>query len=164
MKLYTINQLISDTLSQAIDPETGEILHDDLVERLEQLEIEKETLILDLACEYKDLIADRDKHKAEAKRQSELAKSCESKADTIERVLVKFANGNKFKDSRASISWRASASVNVEDPQALRITHPDLVRIETEYKADKTAIKNLLKAGQDLPGCELIEKDNIQIK
>lgn len=68
--------------------------------------------------------------------------------------------GQKIKDVQYAITWRKSKAVEITDDKAV----PDIYRIPQPDKIDKAGINRALKSGVEIPGAELVEKENIQIK
>ena len=90
MNLYQINAEIEN----CIDTETGEILD---VEALNNLALERDTKIENLACWYKNLMADAEALKAEKNAFAEREKAAKNKAESIKRYLSSVLQGETFK-------------------------------------------------------------------
>lgn len=157
MTLYEINEAIRN-FELNIDEETGELLNAD---ELDALELEKEVKIENIALWIKDLNAEADAIKAEEKNLKQRREATENKAEQLKKYLVYALNGDKFKTSKVSISYRKSESVEVYDEDAIP---RDYLTEKVTYSVDKTMLKSLLKAGQELDGVRLVEKNNIQVK
>lgn len=151
MKLYEIEQAIEG----CVDLETGEIID---AEKLEELNIECDRKIENIALWIKNLTAEADAIKTEkmslAKRQS----VCENKADSLKAFLSGYLAGERFKTAKVAISYRKSEAVEITGDV------PDAFLIPQEPKIDKAEIKTALKAGKLVEGAKLIERQNIQIK
>ena len=168
MNLYEIDLAIQQALEAAlettIDPETGEILEQGNFEELEQLTAERDEKIENIAAYIKNLAAEADAIKAEEKALAERRKAKESKAERLKEYLANsmlIAGQTKFESAKCALSFRRSTSVNILDIDAI----PEEYRkIKTEISADKTAIGKLLKAGEQIAGAELVEKQSLQIK
>ena len=118
MTLYEIDEEILNL----VDQETGEIID---IERLEQLEMEREKKISNVGCWIKDLKAEAEALKAEKNNLAKRQTVCENKVEQLKDYLSRALNGMKYKDSRCSISYRKSESVEVDDSvidSALRIS------------------------------------------
>ena len=113
-----------------------------------------------IALWIKDLLSDAAAIKAEKDKLNERQKVCENKAKNLKEYLSGFLAGQKFKTPRVAISYRKSESVNVSDIWKI----PDDYLKYKDPEPDKTKIKSALKAGVSIPGVELIENRNIQIK
>lgn len=155
MNLFDIN---FERYYGCVDEETGEI---DTV-KLAALDEERNTKISNIACWIKDLGAEAEAIKAEKMALAKRQESAERKQEQLKRYLQAALEGEKFKDSRCSISYRKSESVEIDDSLDLSTLPDDLVKVE--YKPSKTAIKEAIKAGLDIEGCHLVAKENILIK
>lgn len=151
--LYEINEEILN----CVDTETGEIIDP---EKLSQLQMDFDDKVEGIALWIKDLLSDAAAIKAEKDKLNERQKVCENKAKNLKEYLSGFLAGQKFKTPRVAISYRKSESVNVSDIWKI----PDDYLKYKDPEPDKTKIKSALKAGVSIPGVELIENRNIQIK
>ena len=151
--LYEINEEILN----CVDTETGEIIDP---EKLSQLQMDFDDKVEGIALWIKDLLSDAAAIKAEKDKLNERQKVCENKAKNLKEYLSGFLAGQKFKTPRVAISYRKSESVNVSDICKI----PDDYLKYKDPEPDKTKIKSALKAGVSIPGVELIENRNIQIK
>lgn len=160
MNLYEINAELEAAFNAAIDPETGEILDESMAEQFEQLQVDRETKINNTACLIKNLRAEAAALKAERDAFAARQKAAEKKAEALTKYLSGFLNGEKFKSTEVSISWRKSESLEVTD----------LLQIPDEYltykmpEANKTAIKAAIKAGTEVPGVQIVQNMNMSIK
>lgn len=161
MTLYEINQAILDT----IDPETGEIID---VEKLSELQMEREQKLEGVALWVKNLNAEAEAYKAEKEAFAEREKAAKNKAESLKKWLAYALNGEKMSTPKVAINFRKSESVEIEDEErvitfAQKNGRDDLL----SYKAptvNKSAIKAVIKTGKQIPGAVLVEKQNIQIK
>lgn len=161
MTLYEINQAILDT----IDPETGEIID---VDKLSELQMEREQKLEGVALWIKNLNAEAEAYKAEKEAFAEREKAAKNKAESLKKWLAYALNGEKMSTQKVAISFRKSESVEIEDEErvityAQKNGRDDLL----SYKAplvNKSAIKAVIKTGKKIPGAVLVEKQNIQIK
>lgn len=151
--LYEINEEILN----CVDTETGEIIDP---EKLSQLQMDFDDKVEGIALWIKDLLSDAAAIKAEKDKLNERQKVCENKAKNLKEYLSGFLAGQKFKTPRVAIAYRKSESVNVSDIWKI----PDDYLKYKDPEPDKTKIKSALKAGVSIPGVELIENRNIQIK
>ena len=152
--LYEINQAILD----CIDMETGELIDP---ERLEQLTMEKDQKIENVACWIKNLTAEAAAYKAEKAAFAEREVQALKKADTLKKWLSDALTGQKFSTAKCAVSFRKSEAVMVDD---VNLIPAEMLLIKTTYEPDKTAIKNAIKSGREINGCMLVENTNIQIK
>jgi len=59
------------------------------------------------------------------------------------------------------VSYRKSESVNIIDSEKV---DSRFVTIKTTESISKSAVKNAIKAGEIVEGCELVTKSNMSIK
>ena len=155
MKLYEIDKAIED----CIDMETGEIVDFD---RLTALTMERDRKIEGVALWIKNLTAEAKALKEEKAAFADRQKAAEAKIKSLKRWLTDATGGEKFRTDRVAISFRKSEAVSIAldfDPTNIP---DDLKRVSIEI--DKTAVKDALKAGMEIPGVSLETKQNIQIK
>lgn len=162
MTLYEINEAIMEAYEKAIDPETGEVIDDDLFQSLEQLQMEREAKCENVACWIKDLQGDAEKIKAEANNLAARAKAAENKAERLKAYLEWALKGEKLKTPRCAISYRTSKAVEI-DPEALAFMPERFLRFK-DPEPDKKAIGDAIKAGEEIAGCRLVEKTSMIIK
>lgn len=162
MTLYEINQEIQAALEAAVDPESGEIIDEALLAQYEQLQIDRETKIENVGCFIKNLEADAKAIKEEAKNLTARAKTAENKANHLRDYLQFCLGGEKFQSPRLSVSFRRSKKVEIDENRLFDI--PEEFLRYKDPEPDKKAISEALKAGEDVPGCELVESTSMIIK
>lgn len=154
MTIYEIDEAILD----CVDQETGDIVD---IERLEKLEMERDKKVSNVACWIKDLKAEAEAIKNEVDKLSARRKADENKIESLKRYLEYALNGTKFKDERCSISYRRSETVEVSKDAESKL--PDeFIKIERTVK--KSELKDAMKLGFEFEGCQLVEKNNIQVR
>ena len=158
MTIYEIDQAILE----CIDLETGEIID---IDKLNELELEREKKLENVACWIKDLKAEVDALKAEKQALAERQKVAENKAESLKKWLAYALQGEKFKTTKCAISFRKTEAVEVTDEglNNLMKEHDELLT----YKApepNKTAIKQALKDGLNVEGVQLIQNIRTIIK
>jgi hypothetical protein len=67
----------------------------------------------------------------------------------------------KIETPLIKLSFRKSESVEVDDINSLPAMYKTIKLTETP---DKKLIKDSLKLGKEIPGCKLVENNNLQIK
>ena len=154
MTLYEIDEVILSL----VDQETGEVVD---IEKLEQLEMERDRKVSNVACWIKDLKAESDALKAEKMNLAKRQAACEHKMEQLKEYLTKALNGVKYKDARCSISYRKSESLEVDDFAIFRLPE-EYIKVERSVK--KTELKDAIKMGYEFEGCRLVEKNSIQIR
>lgn len=160
MRLFEIDERLASCVKingdQAVDTETGEVID---IEAVEALEMEREQKIENIGLWIKELTAQAEAIKAEKNKLAEREKSAKNKAEHLKEFLTAYLDGKKFETARVAIKFRSVESVSVPDVAALpekywRIKPPE---------ADKTAIKNAIKAGEVVAGAELVKKQSISV-
>ena len=155
MTIYDIEAEIMD----CIDQETGEIID---IDRLNALEMERDKKISNVACWIKDLKAEAEAIKAEKQTLDKRQKAAENKAESLKEWLQSILQGEKFKDSRCSISYRRSERVDFADNFVMDSLPDYMKKVTVEPK--KTEIKDYLKTGATIEGVELVESTSMQIR
>lgn len=148
---------IEEAIMDCVDMETGEIID---IDRLDKLQMDRDTKIENIALYIKNLLSDAAGIKAEKDNLAQRQKVAENKANSLKKYLSGYLAGQKFSTSRVAISFRKSESVNIEDITAI----PEEYLKYKDPEPDKTAIKSMLKSGKKVPGAELVQNQNIQIK
>ena len=157
MNLYEINVEIERLVNSCIDPETGEFT---MSPELEQLQKDRGNKLENIALLYKNTLADAAAYKEEKDAFAAREKSAKSKAENLKRYLDTALCGEEFKTTRCDIRYRRSEAVEIDDGTKL----PDAYLVIKDPQPNKTEIKRAIKAGIDIAGCRLVERQNIQIK
>lgn len=157
VNIYQIRQEI-EGFEFECDPETGEITN---ALSWDALNMAFEEKVENIACYIKNLSSDIQAFKAEEEQLAKRRKNNEKKVEYLKRLLADNMGGQKFSTTRCEVSFRKSETVEVED---VALIPADLLRVKTTVEPNKTAIKALLKDGQGVIGCRLIENQNVQIK
>lgn len=106
--------------------------------------------------------------KAHSRRLAELARADEMKAERLQDQLVSLLlrvdpEATRFELPHHQLTSRRSTAVEL-DPEILPIDLPEQYqRRITRIDPDKDAIKQALKAGQDVPGAQLVERRSWRI-
>ena len=158
MKLYEIDNAILD----CIDLETGEVID---TERLDALQIERDTKTENVACWIKDLMAEANAIKVEKQKLAKRQKVAENKAESLKKWLAYALGGQEFSTAKCAVSFRNTESVEVteEGLEALMKEHDELLT----YKApepNKKAIKDAIKDGLSVVGVQLVQNVSTIIK
>lgn len=160
MKLYEINAALEELLNQQ-DPETGELTCD--LEQLEALMMERDERLEGLALYIKNSDAEVKAIRDEEKALAERRRSLENKAERAKGFLMEQLAGEKFTTPRVIVSYRKSEQVVVSMAFFTEESNERFLRFK-DPEADKTAIKNALKAGETVPGAELVSNTNMILK
>lgn len=157
MTLFEINKAILE-FDYEIDEETGEILN---AEALDALQLARDEKIEGVGLWIKNLTAEAEAVKKEKDAMADRQRRLEKKAESLKNYLVYALQGERFSTPRIAISWRKSESVLIPDEALLDDRFVNITMIK---KPDKKLIKDTLKAGREVPGAELVTKQNLQIK
>ena len=155
MNLYELESAIAN-FELIVDEETGEIMNADA---LDEITLERDTKIENIALWIKNLTADIDAYKKEKDSFAYKERVAKNKVESLKNYLTNAMHGDKFKSDRVNISWRKSESVELAHG-----FNDERFLIPQEPKVDKAEIKKALKSGEEIPGAMLIERQNIQIK
>lgn len=153
MKLFEIDEAIMN----CVDMETGEIIDS---EQLDALKMEREQKIENIACWIKNLTSDAEALKAQKQAFADRQKVAENKAASLKKYLSNYLDGQKFSTDKVAISFRKTSAVNVIDMTQI----PENYLKYAEPTADKMAIKAAIKAGEVVPGAEIVEDKSMSIK
>jgi hypothetical protein len=101
----------------------------------------------------------------QAKRLTDLSRSDASRADALEESLVLVLtrlqpSATRFSFPNHELSSRKSQAVVIDDEQAL---DPAWLSFTTTSKPDKAALKEALKAGQQITGAQLLSRRSWRI-
>lgn len=152
--LYQIDQGILECL----DAETGEVVD---AEKLNELVMEKNQKIENVALWIKNLQADALAYKAEKDNFAARQKAAENKVDSLKAWLEKALQGEKFSSTRCIVSWKPSEAVKFTDESII----PEEYLVKTiTCRPDKAAIKGAIKSGLEVKGAELVRNLNPQIQ
>ena len=152
--LYEINQAIL----ACVDMDTGEIIDPEALDALVMQRTEK---IEAVALWIKNLESDALAFKAEKDAFAYREKVATNKAERLKAWLAQALEGEKFSTSKCAVSFRKSTKLEVVDENSI----PRAYMVESvSYKPDKQLIKEILKDGQEVSGCRLVENLNTQIK
>jgi hypothetical protein len=154
MKLFEINDAIADL----INFETGEILD---VEAFDNLKLERQDKLTNIALLYKNMTSDAKQLKDLEKEYSDRRKRCEKTAEWCKETLARELAGEKFEDEnkRFKISWRKSEKVEITNEDVIPAEY-----VKQTISFDKLAMKDAMKNGNVIEGVQLVETQSIQIK
>ena len=154
---------IDNEIMNCIDVETGEVID---TEKLNDLQMERDAKIENVALWIKELKAEAEAIKNEKQALADRQRVAENKAESLKNWLAYALNGEKFKTAKCSISYRNSESVEVteEGLEALMRDHEDLLTYKTP-EPNKKAIKDAIKNdGLTVAGVQLVQKTSTIIK
>lgn len=164
MNLFEINEeirLAMAELFESVDEDTGEVLAEDIAEKLETLVITRDAKLENVALYLKEKQAEAEALKAEAKKLTDRARVASNAAERLKSYLdysMSTAGLEKFESARAKFSYRKSTAVVVDDINALPEEYT-----KVDITADKVELKKALKNG-DIIGAHLEERKSLVIK
>lgn len=162
-KLYEINEDIENILN-CIDEDTGEFT---AFEELCALQMERDAKLEGVALYIKDARAEATAIKAEIDALRKRMDRLNRNADGAEEWLAVNLNGQKFSTPKCEVVFRKSEAAELYDgflEWAQAHTEYDTLNVKTTVTPDKTKIKKLLKAGEQLEYCQLVARQNIQVR
>jgi hypothetical protein len=139
--------------------------HGDMTDEVEALLLDRDQKMAWLNNATKKLLNERSLVaglKAERDRVVELIKDREATIERLEATIGRLVGeGQKADLGFAKVSWRKSEAVMIADGAVEKLDDRFIV---TSFAVDKKAVKEALKAGEELVGCELVERNNMSIK
>lgn len=162
MKLYEVNQAIEGIFSLLVNPETGEVIPDEaLLAQLESLQMERSRILEYLAKLVLNTRAQVAGLKEEEKRLKERRSLLERKDDRLMAILDRECNGEKTDCGVATVSYRKTSRVEVDDDSAaiswlMQNGHPQCYKVPAP-EISKAEVKKLLSAGTEVPGVALVQ-------
>lgn len=162
MNLYQLTNKFEKAMQAiTVDPETGEVSGFEAVDSLDAAFEDKAeayaVTIKNLAAEASALKNERDNLKA---REDSVKKCMERMKQHLADSMLAVGK-DKISTAKAALSFRKSVQVNITSDV---MVPDDLCEVVIDRKPDKTAIGKLLKAGETVPGAELVENMNLQVK
>lgn len=161
MNLYWVDNAIYKLYDEFVDPETGEITDPDaFAERYAELEISREEIIENTLLLYKNCVSDAEAIAAEIKTLKARQAALEKRADRLKADASDALNGEKFQTAKVAVSWRKSTAAEVDES----LCPVEYITTKVTTAPDKKAITAALKAGQEIPGCKLVERVNMSVR
>lgn len=165
MTLYEINQEIAAIIDdlEYIDEETGEVyISEEALARLQQLNIDRDVKLENIGAFIKNLDAEVKAMKDEIKNLRERIGRKERKAEQLAQMVnvdLQAHGETKKEFPKVAYSFRKSTAVEITDEEKLPKEY-----MKVTYEPSKTEIKKAIQKGLEVPGAELVEKQNLQIK
>lgn len=152
--LYDINQQIL----ACIDMETGEILD---LEKLTELQMEREAKLENVACWIKNLNSNVNEYKIEIENLKQRQEADKNRAEKLKEWLKQALEGQKMITPKVQVTFRKSESVQIDNEELIP---EEYIKQKIETSPDKIAIKEAIKNGKKIAGCELVTNTNISVK
>ena len=169
--LYAIRDDIESILEHGfiVDTETGEIDEADIADKLAALEIAEADKLENTALYIKNLAADISAIKTEEKALAERRRAKEKRQTWLEQYLTGFmqaTNREAFGTARCALSFRKSTSLSITDEGAVKeyAKLDDSILRYKDPEINKAVVTQQIKAGTNIPGAALVERQNLQIK
>lgn len=156
MTLYELDKAIAEFELEV--NEDGEVLN---IDELDELQLAREQKIEGISLWIKNLEAEKEAVKHEKDNFADREKRLGKKIDSLKGYLTYALQGEKFSTPKVAVSFRKSESVLVKDEYLIP---DDYCEFTVTRRPNKTNLKKALKDGKEIMGCELVEKQNIQIK
>lgn len=154
MKLYEIDE----ALEECFDQETGEIID---MDRFEALNAARHDKIEGVGCIIKNRAVLIESMKQEKARLTDRIAELENRNEATKNFLDYILAGQKFETAKVKCAYRKSTIVEITDEAQLP---EEFLKVVTTAKPDKTALKDALKNGEEVPGCQLVEHNNLSVK
>lgn len=177
--LFQIEQSMYNLLNYGIDDETGEVIQseEEFDKLYDSIQVDINTKLDNTNCLCKILdgeleVIDKEieRLQKQKKARENTKKFLKNRVDFFIRKQYIDENGNldgeglnKFKLElpHSKISYRKSENVNVLNTNDVP---EEYLKIKTETTIDKQKIKDVLKSGKEVSGCELVTNYNMQVK
>lgn len=161
MTLYEIDQ----AMQSLIDPDTGELLD---YEAFANLQMDRDAKLENMALWYKDMMADAKAIKEEADALNERRKALENRAERLKSYLSLALNGEKFQTARCSVTFRRTASVQIDNQERvvrwLEENGFDSCIKYHDPEVNKTELGKLLKVGTPVPFAYIKTGQSVGVK
>lgn len=158
MSIYEID----DSILSLVDMETGEIEDE---KRYDELQMERTQKVENIACFFKNLVAEAKAMREEEANLAQRRKAVENKAERIKNLLAYALNGDKFESPKVRCSYRKAKSVQVDgDFVSWAEEHADDLLTYKEPTPNRTAIKAALADGREIEHAEIVTHESLQVK
>lgn len=162
MTLYELTKQIQELSEREwADPDTGEILDEDVANALNALTLERDEKIENVALWYKDTLAEAEAIKAEENKLASRRRGKERLAESLKRYLDYALAGQKFSSPRVAISFRnvVNGKTVIDDPTLIPM---EFQKVVTE--PIKSEISKAIKVGMDVPGAHLEDSHSVIVR
>lgn len=160
MKLYEIDSALQ-AIYDKIEQNEG-ILPDELETELNGLQMEREHKIDNIIKLLKNIDSDITALDVEITVLEKKLKAAENRKQSVRNFLAyAIGEGNKYKNTIASVYWKESESLLVPEVESLPLK---FIREKVTKEADKKAIKEALESGEIIQGCSIMHKSTIVVR
>lgn len=158
--LFEINRSIEELTDRLVDPVTGEI-DEEVLEQLDHLAMDQDKKLESYGMVILNLESEINALMEQSKAFKERAEVKKNRVKRMKEMVSWTLNGEKKEYTNVAFTFRPSSSVNVVNEE---LVPDELCMFKTERKPNKTEIKALLNAGDEVPGCVLEKKMNLNVK
>lgn len=162
MTLYELTEQIRILSEQEwVDPDTGEILDEDVANALNALTISRDEKIENIGLWIKDTLAEAEAIKEEKRKLEIRQRQKERLAESLKRYLDFVLAGQKFSSPRVAISFRnvVNGKTVIDDPTLIPMAFQKVVT-----EPIKSEISKAIKAGMDVPGAHLEDSHSVIVR
>lgn len=162
MTLYELVEQIRILSEQEwADPDTGEILDEEIANALNALTLERDIKVENIGLWIKDLLAEAEAIKEEKRKLEIRQKQKERTAESLKRYLDYVLAGQKFSSPRVAISFRnvANGKTVIDDPTMIPMAFQKVVT-----EPIKSEISKAIKAGMNVPGAHLEDSHSVIVR
>lgn len=154
---------IERTLVEAID-ENGEIVNEIALARLESLAREKTIALTDLGSYIKEDLDVKIGHLHDmiAHIEAQAARFEKARGVCLKVIGDLLPIGEQVKTPLVTLKWHPSEAVVVDVPPEL--LPEKFQRFKTTCDADKKALKDAIKAGEEIDGVKIEKRFSLQVK
>lgn len=166
MNLYNLTSEcrgLYDAILATADEETGEA-DLSLVTALGKRQDEWDRKAVSVACVYRALSDDSDRIGREIERLTAMKKRLDRERERVKDGLDAACQAlgvESVKGMYANISYKKSERTVIDQAEAIP---EEYMTVKTTCEPNKTAIREAIKAGKEVPGAHLEQRKNIQIK
>ena len=162
MTLYELTEQIRILSEQEwVDPDTGEILDEDVAAALNTLTIDRDEKVENIGLWIKDTLAEAEAIKEEKRKLEIRQKQKERLAESLKKYLDFALAGQKFSTPRVAISFRnvVNGKTVIDDPAKIPMAFQKVVT-----EPIKSEISKAIKAGLEVPGAHLEDSHSIIVR
>lgn len=166
LRLYEIAAEYRSLLEIATDPESDDLDMESFESAIAALEGDFSAKAVNIACLIREWEAESAAIGQVIATQIQRCKSLDNKARQMRQYLMtqmEVSSLPAISDARVAVKLRRNpTSVHIETPDAIPALYCRVIPARSE--PDKTAIKEAIKAGEDVPGAFLIQTSRLDIK
>lgn len=166
LRLYEIAAEYRGLLEIATDPESDDLDMDSFEAAITALEGDFSAKAVNIACLIREWEAESAAISAVIASQLQRAKSLDNRAKRLRDYLLgqmEISSLPTISDARVQVKLRKNpVSVQISEVEAIPSLYCRIV--PARYEPDKTAIKEAIKNGEEVPGASLVQTSRLEIK